>query len=369
MDGTGLAISLAKAGFVAFLLLNAVPLLVWLERRGAAFIQDRIGPNRTSIAGFALAGLVQPLADVVKFMFKEDFVPPSANRTFYLLAPIITLIPALMTFAVVPFADVVRIGERLVQMQVADLNVGILYVFAIASLGVYGVVLAGWASNNKYSFLGSVRASAQMISYELSMGLSVLGLVMVFGTLQLDDMVRAQGARLFGVLPLWGIVLQPLGFLLFVISVFAETNRLPFDLAESEAELVVGYHTEYSSMKFATFFMAEYIAMTTGAALIVSLFLGGWQVPFVSSETLNGWTADLLGPGAGSWLAALIQFGSFSAKLGFFLWLFIWVRWTLPRFRYDQLMRLGWKVMLPLALANLLVTAAVLLVIDGAAGR
>jgi NADH-quinone oxidoreductase subunit H len=364
MDTTGIAISLAKASFVAFLLLNTVPIMVWLERRGAAFMQDRIGPNRVNIAGFALFGLIQPLADVVKFMFKEDFIPPNANRAFYVMAPVLSLIPAIMTFAVIPFGDVVRIGERVVQLQVADLNVGILYVFAIASLGVYGVVLSGWASNNKYSFLGAVRAGAQMISYELSMALSVLGIVMVFQSLQLDDIVRGQGAHLFGVLPFWGLVVQPLGFLLFVISVFAETNRLPFDLAEAEAELVVGYHTEYSSMKFATFFMAEYIAMTTGAALIVSLFLGGWQIPFVSSETLNAWTAALAGPTLGSWLAGLIQFGSFSAKLAFFLWLFIWVRWTLPRFRYDQLMRLGWKVMLPLALANVLITGIVLLVVD-----
>ncbi|MFN2432839.1 MAG: NADH-quinone oxidoreductase subunit NuoH [Gemmatimonadota bacterium] len=365
MDGTTLVISLAKAGFVAFLLVQTVPVMVWLERRGAAFIQDRPGPNRVNIAGFALAGLVQPLADVVKFMFKEDFVPPAANRVFYVLAPVLTLVPALMAFAVIPFGDVLRVGERVIQLQVADLNVGILYVFAIASLGVYGIVLAGWASNNKYSFLGSVRSSAQMISYELTLALSVLGLVMVFGTLQLDEIVRGQGARAFGVVPLWGIVIQPLAFVLFLISVFAETNRLPFDLAEAEAELVVGYHTEYGSMKFATFFMAEYIAMTTGAALIVTLFFGGWQIPFVSSEALNAFTAGLVGPGFGSWLAALIQFGTFSAKLGFFLWLFIWVRWTLPRFRYDQLMRLGWKVMLPLALANVLVTAVVLLVIDG----
>ena len=365
MDGTALAISLAKAGFVAFLLLNTVPVMVWLERRGAAFIQDRIGPNRVNIAGFALFGMVQPLADVVKFLFKEDFIPPSANRTFYQLAPVLTLIPAMMTFAVVPFGDVLRIGDRIVQLQVADLNVGILYVFAITSLGVYGIVLAGWASNNKYSFLGSVRSSAQMISYEISMALSVLGIVMCFQTLQLDEIVRAQGQLLFGFLPLWGVIIQPLGFLLLTVAVFAETNRLPFDLAEAEPELVVGYHTEYSSMKFATFFMAEYIAMTTGAAVIVTLFFGGWQIPFVSSETLNAWTAGLVGPALGSWLAALIQFGSFSAKLGFFLWLFVWVRWTLPRFRYDQLMRLGWKVMLPLALANVLATGVVLLAVDG----
>jgi NADH-quinone oxidoreductase subunit H len=364
MDLTALGISLAKAAFVAFLLVNIVPIMVWVERRGAAFMQDRIGPNRVGIAGFAVFGLIQPLADVVKFMFKEDFIPPAANRIFYLMAPVLTLIPALMTFAVVPFADALRLGERVIPMQVADLNVGILYVFAIASLGVYGIVLAGWASNNKYSFLGSVRSSAQMISYELSMGLSVLGIVMWFGSLQLDDIVRGQGATLFGVLPAWGVFLQPLAFLVFTVAVFAETNRLPFDLAEAEAELVVGYHTEYSSMKFATFFMAEYMAMTTGAAVIVALFFGGWQIPFVSSDALNAWTPSLAGPTLGAWLAVLLQFASFSLKLAFFLWLFVWVRWTVPRFRYDQLMRLGWKVMLPLALANVLVTGLVLLLLD-----
>jgi NADH-quinone oxidoreductase subunit H len=364
MDWAALGIQLAKATFVAFLLVNVVPIMVWAERRGAAFIQDRIGPNRVGIAGFSVFGLIQPLADVVKFMFKEDFVPPAANRVFYLLAPVLTLIPALMTFAVVPFADVLRVGDRVIPMQVADLNVGILYIFAIASLGVYGVVLAGWSSNNKYSFLGGVRSSAQMISYELALGLSVLGIVMCFGTLQLDDIVRAQGSRLFGVIPAWGVLIQPLGFLLFTVAAFAETNRLPFDLAEAEAELVVGYHTEYGSMKFATFFMAEYMAMTTGAAVIVTLFFGGWQIPWVSSAALNAWTASWAGATAGSWIAVLIQFLVFSAKLFFFLWVFIWVRWTLPRFRYDQLMRLGWKVMLPLSLANVLVTGAVLLLVD-----
>ena len=355
MDYTGLAISILKALVVFFMVLNTVPVLVWAERRGSAFIQHRLGPNRVNIAGFTLFGLVQPLADVVKFMWKEDYVPAHANRKFYLLAPLLLLIPAATTFAVVPFADTLEIGGREITMQVANLNIGILFVFALASISVYGVALAGWSSNNKYSFLGAIRSGAQMISYELALGLSVLGILMIYGSIELDGIVREQGELLFGVLPKWGIVTQPLAFVLFTVAIFAESNRLPFDLPEAESELVVGYHTEYSAMKFALFFMAEYMAMVTGAMLIVTLFFGGWQIPWVSSEALRA----LVGPIP----AVLLQLGSFSAKLLFFLWLFIWVRWTLPRFRYDQLMNLGWKTVLPLAIANVFVTAIVLILI------
>ncbi|MGH7543571.1 MAG: NADH-quinone oxidoreductase subunit NuoH [Gemmatimonadota bacterium] len=355
MDWTGLAISMLKALVVFFMVLNTVPVLVWAERRGSAFIQHRLGPNRVNIAGFTLFGLVQPLADVVKFMWKEDYVPAHANRTFYLLAPLLLLIPAATTFAVVPFADTLEIGGRVIHMQVANLNIGILFVFALASISVYGVALAGWSSNNKYSFLGAIRSGAQMISYELALGLSVLGILMIYGSIELDGIVREQGELLFGVLPKWGIVTQPLAFLLFTVAIFAESNRLPFDLPEAESELVVGYHTEYSAMKFALFFMAEYMAMVTGAMLIVTLFFGGWQIPWVSSEVLRA----VVGPIP----AVLLQLASFSAKLVFFLWLFIWVRWTLPRFRYDQLMDLGWKTVLPLAIANVFVTAIVLILI------
>ncbi|HUF88755.1 MAG TPA: NADH-quinone oxidoreductase subunit NuoH [Gemmatimonadota bacterium] len=355
MDWTGVGISFLKAFLVFFGVVNAVPVLVWAERRGSAFIQHRLGPNRVNIGGFTLLGLVQPLADVVKFIWKEDYIPSHANRAFYILAPVLLLVPAAMTFAVVPFADVLVVGGREIQMQVAHLDIGILYVFALASLSVYGIVLAGWSSNNKYSLLGGIRASAQMISYELALGLSVVGILMIYRSVGLDQIVHGQGELLFGALPKWGVVTQPLAFVLFLAAVFAESNRLPFDLPEAENELVVGYHTEYSSMKFALFFMAEYMAMVTGAMLIVTLFFGGWQIPWVSSEALRG----LVGPVP----AALLQIGSFSLKLLFFLWLFIWVRWTLPRFRYDQLMQLGWKVILPLALANVFVTGLVLYLI------
>jgi len=355
MDWTGLAISILKALVVFFMVLNTVPVLVWAERRGSAFIQHRLGPNRVNIAGFTLFGLVQPLADVVKFMWKEDYVPAHADRTFYLLAPLLLLIPAATMFAVVPFADTLELGGRVITMQVANLNIGILFVFALASISVYGIALAGWSSNNKYSFLGAIRSGAQMISYELALGLSVLGILMIYASIELDGIVRAQGELLFGVLPKWGIVTQPLAFILFTVAIFAESNRLPFDLPEAESELVVGYHTEYSAMKFALFFMAEYMAMVTGAMLIVTLFFGGWQIPWVSSEALRA----VVGPIP----AVLLQLASFSAKLLFFLWLFIWVRWTLPRFRYDQLMDLGWKTVLPLAIANVFVTAIVLILI------
>ncbi|MDX1624148.1 MAG: NADH-quinone oxidoreductase subunit NuoH [Gemmatimonadota bacterium] len=352
IDWTGIGISIAKALVVFLAVLNLVPVLVWAERRGSAFIQHRLGPNRVNIAGFSLIGLVQPLADVVKFVWKEDYVPAHAERTLYLLAPAMLLVPATMTFAVIPFGDVLVVGDRTINLVVADLNVGILYIFAVASLSVYGIVLAGWASNNKYSLLGGIRSSAQMISYELALGLSVIGILMIYGAVELDEIVRGQGELLWGWLPKWGAVTQPLAFLLFTVAMFAEANRLPFDLPEAENELVVGYHTEYSSMKFALFFMAEYMAMVTGSMLIVTLFLGGWQIPWVGSEALRA--------AVGPIPAALLQVASFGAKTLGLLWLFIWVRWTLPRFRYDQLMHLGWKGVLPLALANLFVTGLVL---------
>jgi NADH-quinone oxidoreductase subunit H len=351
-DWTAVGISLLKAFLVFLGVVNTVPILVWAERRGSAFIQHRLGPNRVNIAGITLFGLVQPLADVVKFIWKEDYAPSHANRVFYVLAPVLLLVPAAMAFAVIPFADVLTVAGREIKMQVADLNIGILYIFALTSLSVYGIVLAGWSSNNKYSLMGGIRSSAQMISYELALGLSVVGILMIYRSVQLDDIVLAQGQELFGFLPKWGIVTQPLAFVLFLAAVFAESNRLPFDLPEAESELVVGYHTEYSAMKFAIFFMAEYMAMITGSMLIVTLFFGGWQIPWVESAELQAAVGDIP--------AALLQLGSFSTKVLFFLWLFIWVRWTLPRFRYDQLMRLGWKVILPLALANIAVTGVIL---------
>ncbi len=319
-----------------------VMLLGLAERRIAGFIQDRLGPNRV---GFQ--GILQPIADGVKFFFKEDVIPTRVEKVIYILAPAFVLGPALMTFAVIPFGETFTAFGREIQLQIADLNVGILYIFALLSLGVYGLVLGGWASNSKYPLMGGLRASAQMVSYEISMGLAIIGVIMITGSLRLGDMVTQQNDLLFGFLPHWNIFLQPLGFIIFMIAAYAETNRLPFDLPEAEPELVGGYHTEYSSLKFAAFYMGEYITLVTSAALMATLYFGGWDFPYVDEGAL------------GSWGVVLSVF-AFCAKTSFFLFLFIWVRWTLPRFRFDQLMRLGWKVMIPLALLNVLITGFVM---------
>lgn len=340
---------------IPVVLLTGVPIATWVERRGAAFIQDRVGPNRIPVFGLRNAGILQPIADALKLLVKEDFLPARADRFLYFLAPAISMLPPLLTFAVIPFGDTVAIGARALRLQVADLNVGLLFIFAIASLGVYGIVLGGWASNNKYSLLGGLRSSAQMISYEISMGLAVIGVLIVFESVRLSDIVRAQGELLWGLIPKWGIVVQPLGFLLFFIAALAETNRIPFDLPEAEAEIVAGYHLEYSSFKFSMFFMAEYANMLVASGVIVSLFLGGWQIPWLPTHTLSAYV--------GPFLTAVLQVTVFVIKLWLLMWLFVWLRWTLPRFRYDQLMRLGWRVMLPLALANICVTAIVLFII------
>jgi NADH-quinone oxidoreductase subunit H len=328
-----LAVTAIKLVVAAVALLTAVPVMVWVERRGAAFIQDRLGPNRVGPLG-----LLQPIIDAVKLFFKEDITPASVNRGLYFLAPMISMFVALATFIVIPFGgghDVELFGVPFGGFMVANnLDVGILFLLAVGSLGVYGIVLAGWSSNNKYSLLGGLRSSAQLISYELSMTLAVLGVLLATGSLHLGDVVSHQSDALWR----WNAVPQAIGFVTFVIAVFAETNRLPFDLAEAETELVAGYHVEYSSMKFAAFFMSEYMNMVTAAALIVTLFLGGWTLP---------------GLHLGGWLGLAVSVGVFLTKVGFFLWLFVWVRWSLPRFRYDQLMELGWKGLLPLATLNI----------------
>ena len=353
---------LVKIGVVVFAFLNIVPIMVWVERRGSALMQNRLGPNRVGPLG-----LLQSLADVVKFIAKEDLIPDHVEKFYYLLAPFLSVTVAFMTFAVVPFAGPLQIGERVVKMQLADLNVGLLYTLSVASLGVYGIILAGWASRNKYSVLGGLRSSAQMISYELSLGLSILGILMVFETLSLSEIVVGQEQLFLGPLPKWGAFIQPLGFLIFLTSIYAETNRLPFDLPEGESEIVAGFHLEYGSMKFALFFMAEYMNMLTGSALVATLFFGGyslWPLGFLVEPLATHVITPLqsalpvLGAVTAQNLATvLLQVGSFVSKVGFFMWLFVWVRWTLPRFRYDQLMALGWKVLLPLSLANVVVTA------------
>ncbi|MFV2073548.1 MAG: NADH-quinone oxidoreductase subunit NuoH [Thermoanaerobaculales bacterium] len=329
-----------KLGFVVAVLLTTVPIMVWVERRGSALIQDRLGPNR--VGPF---GLMQPMVDAVKLLTKENLIPAGVHRGLYILAPAIALIVALSTFIAVPFgqdADLELFGQAVRGFIVApDLNIGILYIFAIASLAVYSTVLAGWSSNNKYSLFGGIRASAQMVSYELAMTIAVVGVLMSAGSLHLQSVVDSQTGTWLGVLPAWNVFPQFIGAITFVVAVFAETNRLPFDLPEADSELVAGYHTEYSSMKFAAFFMSEYIHMTVAASLITVLFFGGWNLPYVDVP-FHGW------------IGALFSMAVFAAKVAFFLWFFVWVRWTLPRFRFDQLMALGWKVMIPLAVLNFL---------------
>jgi NADH-quinone oxidoreductase subunit H len=343
----GLIVTVIKFGVVVGALLGGVSIMTWVERRLSGVIQFRWGPNRVGPLG-----LFQPIADGVKFIMKQDIVPANAHKPCFVLAPAMAMVPAFVAFSVIPFGPTIEAFGRKVSLLVVDVDGGILLAFAATSLGVYGIVTAGWASRSKYSLIGGLRSSAQMISYELALAISIMGVILVSGTLRPMEIVQQQGGWLWN----WNAFAggwQFLGFLIFVIASFAETNRLPFDLPEAESELVAGYHTEYSSMKFAMFFMAEYVSMITAASLAVTLFLGGWQLGFpVPFE---------------GWLLWILQIGAFVAKVGFFMFLFVWVRWTLPRFRYDQLMNIGWKGLLPLSLANLVVAA--LLVTFDVVGR
>ena len=329
--------SAIKVFLVLNLILVGVALLTLLERRVCAWMQDRLGPNRVGPQG-----RLQPAADGLKNILKEETAPALADKTLFTLAPIVSFVPAMLTFGVIPFASPLPTKWGIVPMVVADLPVGFLYILAISSLGVYGIVLAGWASNNKYALLGGLRASAQMISYEIALGMSTVAVILLAGNVTLSQVIAQQQAGLWFVLPL------AVGFLIFFISAFAETNRLPFDLPEAEGELIAGYHTEYSAMKFSMFYIAEYSNMVTGSALMATLFFGGWDIPFTSWDST----------GDPSVLKTLLTLVAFGAKTGFFLFTFIWVRWTLPRFRYDQLMALGWKVLLPLALLYITILAA-----------
>jgi NADH-quinone oxidoreductase subunit H len=338
MDLLGFIIICVKVLLVFAATMLTVLIMIYAERRVSAFMQGRLGPNRVGPQG-----ILQPIADGIKFLMKEDIIPAGVDKPIFILAPAVLLIPALMTFAVIPFGSDITLFGRQIPLQVADVNVGILYVLALTSIGVYGIVLAGWSSNSKYSLLGGLRSAAQLISYELAMGLAVVSIILLSGSLKLNDIVADQQGYLFS----WNVFKQPVAFIIFLIAVYAETNRLPFDLSEAEQELVGGYHTEYSSIKFSMFFMAEYANMITAAALTVTLFFGGWDVPLINETSLGIW-------------GTLLSVSSFILKMGFFLFLFIWVRWTFPRFRYDQLMKLGWKVMLPIALLNIFITAGYL---------
>jgi NADH-quinone oxidoreductase subunit H len=336
MDLAGLWISAIKIVVVFNVLMGSVAFMTWVERRVSGIIQYRWGPNR--VGPF---GLLQPIADGIKFIQKQDIIPDDAYKPFYLLAPALAVVPALFAFVVIPFGPEVILFGRKVSLVILDMDGGILWGFAATALGVYALVLAGWASRSKFSLIGGLRSSAQMISYELPLALSIASVVLMAGTLRPTEIVEQQSGMFWNWYIFRGFPL--LGFLLFTIAGYAETNRVPFDLPEAEGELVAGYHTEYSGMRFAAFFMAEYVNMITSSALGVTLFLGGWQLGF--PVPLEGWPLWLL------------QILAFAGKVAFFQFLFVWVRWTLPRFRYDQLMNVGWKGLLPLSLANLATTA------------
>jgi NADH-quinone oxidoreductase subunit H len=322
-----LVLATIKIGVVIGVLLLIIAYLIWVERKVMAHMQVRLGPMRVG-----WHGLLQPIADGLKLIFKEDIIPDKASKIVFVLAPVISVVPALMSIAVIPFGDTISIFGLSIDMVITDVNIGILFILAVTSVGVYGVILGGWSSNNKYSLLGALRSSAQMISYELSLGLSLIGVIMISQSLSLVDIVDSQAKY-------WFVILQPLGFLIYAISAIAETNRCPFDLPEAETELVAGFHTEYSSMKFALFFMAEYANIITVSAIAVTFFFGGWRGPYLPPVV---------------W---------FLIKMALCIFFFIWLRSTYPRFRYDQLMKFGWKILLPVALVNILITGLVIILL------
>jgi NADH-quinone oxidoreductase subunit H len=427
MDLADLLIIALRCLFIWIVPLVFLIILIWFERKGSSFIQDRTGPNRAAIGGVRLAGIVHLIADVVKLLMKEMMIPGKVNRFYFMVAPFIGFTFVLLSFAVIPWADVFVVAGREIPMQVAALNAGVLFILAITSLEVYGAVLAGWSSNNKFALLGGLRSTAQMISYEIPLGLAIVGVFMAFQSAQLNDIVRGQGELLWGFLPKWGVFIQPLGFIIFLTAIFAETNRNPFDLPEGESEIVAGFHTEYSGMRFALFYMTEYAAIVLSSAMIATLYFGGWQVPwmptdklianaevvrkvlllvmcvgaavfawwmFVFAKRVKGKFGDarekegiILGVPCAIAAAVLLFFffRSFAApisdtgarvvvlvtqilmfliKLTFFCWFFIWVRWSLPRFRYDQLMRLGWKTLIPLSFINIFATGLIILLVN-----
>ena len=367
-----IAINFVKMVIIFLMMVQLVPLLVWVERRGSAYIQNRFGPNRVGPLG-----LTQLLADAVKFLTKEEFVPGRGYRFLFYAAPIVSLIPAALAFGAIPLSAPIHVdafqwmgqtwGPYNFVFQSYEIGIGIVFVLGVSSLAAYSLLLAGYGSNNKYSMYGALRASAQTISYELAMGLSIVGIILIFNTFNFAEIVQAQNAPLnfhflgrvveFAALPNWGIFYQPLGAILLFAAMFAETNRLPFDLPEAEGELVAGYHTEYGGIKMNMFYIGEYGHMLVASGLMVTFYFGGYTLyPWLTPETVGQWFAGST-PTTASILTALVLHLLFFAKVAFFLWVFIWVRWTLPRFRYDQLMDLGWKTMLPWALGNTIVTA------------
>ncbi len=357
-----LGIAFGRVAFVMLFVLNVAAILGWVERKQSAIMQDRIGANRASIFGLRAMGLFHPLADTLKMLTKEDFRPARADRLLFTLAPVVSVFFALTAFASIPFGDTLRIGDRVIPLQAVTLNVGLLYVFAMLSLGVYGVLMAGWSSANNYALLGGQRAAALMISAEVAIGASIMGVIMVYGSLNLMDIVRGQGELLGGVVPKWGILTQPLAFILFLTAGIAATKRIPFDTPEGESE-IIGYFVEYSGMKFGMFLMTDMVETTVIAGLCTSLFLGGWQVPYLYAEGFHfPWgTMIALSPLA----VTVFQVTSFVTKVAVMIFFLMLIRWTLPRFRYDQAMRLGWLGLFPLSILNILLTGLVLLATRG----
>jgi NADH-quinone oxidoreductase subunit H len=375
---------IAKLLFIVLVVAGLfLPLITWVERKQSAVMQDRIGANRADVGGLTLLGLLHPAADVLKLLAKEDVVPTGANRVLHQLAPVIALVPAIVTLAVIPFGGTYTLADTTFSLVVADIDWGILFVFAVGSLATYGAVMAGWASNSNWGLLGSMRASAQMISYEVTMGLSIVGLFMCYGTLKLtemaafqDDTFRVFGflEQLFGVavpgflawmtLPAWGILLQPLAFILFLTCIMAENKRPPFDAPEGESELVAGYHMEYSGMRFGLFYTAEFLEVPVIGTIVTSLFLGGWSIPWLSTAEIIGGISGVFGHGFATGVCIVMHVLSFLLKVVVMIWLQMALRWTLPRFRYDQVMDLCWKMILPLSIANVFVTGLVILVMD-----
>ena len=327
--------------------------LTWLERKESAVIQDRIGANRASIFGLRLFGLFQPIADAIKMFFKEDFVPPFSNKFLHTLAPFISFFFVAVTIAAMPFGENITIAGKTISLQIYDANIGLLFVLAMLSLGIYGIILSGWASNNRFALLGGMRGAAQLISYEVALGLSLVGLIMVYPSLRLSEIVRAQGQLLFGFLPEWGVFLQPFGFILFLFAALAETKRVPFDLPEGESE-IIGFFAEYGGLKWGLFMLTDFMEIVIVSTLLTTLFFGGWQVPWLSAGGfLFPWGGQWVLP---PWLVTVFQIIAFNVKVIFFCWLQILIRWTFPRMRYDQLMDLGWKLLVPLGLLNILGT-------------
>lgn len=361
MEYAPYAIDIGKVLFLFSVVMGLASILTWMERKQSAVMQDRIGANRADIFGFRILGLFHIIADTVKMFTKQDFVPVQGNRLLHTLAPMLSLFFAILTFAAIPFGGIYQFGDLTVSLQVFDLNVGLLFIFAMMSMGIYGFVLGGWASANNFALLGGLRASGQMISYEITMGATVIGTIMVYGTLSLQEMNLAQGELLWGWIPMWGILLQPLGCILFMTAALAETKRVPFDIPEGESE-IIGYFLEYSGMRFGMFFLTDFIETVLAAALTTTLFLGGWQVPYLYSEGFEfpwGWSLAL--PPI---IVMLLQVGAFLSKVFFLCFVFLLIRWTLPRFRWDQLMRLGWTIMLPLSILNIVVTGLVILILN-----